>query len=104
MTTSYLRDRRFWAGTTERAARMFVGTLLSTLGLPAAGDSIGVDVRAIGWRDALSLAAGAAVASVMFSIVAGKASGPAGSPSLVNDRPGNDPGTAGERRPPTPAR
>lgn len=93
MKTSYLRTREFWAGAIERAVRMFAGTLISVLGLPAAGETVGVDVRHLGWRDALSLAAGAALASVAFSIIAGKVSGPTGSPSLVNDRPAID-GTA----------
>lgn len=76
----------FWTGAAERAARTSAWVLASTLGLPQIGAQVGVDVLSIGWRDALSFAAGAALLSVLGSIAAGKVS-PDGSPSLVDDRP-----------------
>ncbi|MFG1776599.1 holin [Micromonospora sp. NPDC049048] len=83
----YLATRQFWAGAVERAGRAATWTFVAALGVPGVGDAIGVNVRPLGWRDALTLAAGAAVTSVAASVVAGKTAGPAGSPSLVNDRP-----------------
>ena len=87
METSYLRTREFWAGALERAVRAAAWTLAAVLGVPNAGEAVGVEVRHVGWRDAATLALGAAVASLVASIVAGKVGGPAGSPSLVDDRP-----------------
>lgn len=87
MKNSYLRTREFWAGAMERAVRAAAWTIAAVLGVPNAGEAVGVDVRHLGWRDAATLAIGAAIASLVASIVAGKVSGPTGSPSLVNDRP-----------------
>lgn len=86
MARSHLATTQFWAGATERAARTSAWVLASTLGLPKIGASVGVDVLHVGWRDALSFAAGAALLSVLGSVAAGKV-GPQGSPSLVDDRP-----------------
>jgi hypothetical protein len=87
METSYLRTRQFWAGALERAVRAAAWTLAAVLGVPNAGEAVGVEVKHLGWRDAATLAVGAAIASLVASIVAGKVGGPDGSPSLVNDRP-----------------
>ncbi|MGC5019001.1 holin [Micromonospora sp. DT47] len=87
MGTSYLRTREFWAGALERAVRAAAWTIAAVLGVPNAGEAVGVDVLHVGWRDAATLALGAAVASLVASIVAGKVAGPGGSPSLVDDRP-----------------
>ena len=84
---SYLATREFWAGALERAVRTFIWTFAATLGVPNLGPAVGVDVRAVGWRDAASLAGGAAMASIVGSVIAGKVAGPGGSPSLVDDRP-----------------
>jgi hypothetical protein len=86
---TYLATRQFWAGAIERAVRAGAWAFIAVLGVPNAGSVVGVDVMHVGWRDAAALAGGAALASVLGSIVAGKASGPTGSPSLVDDRPVN---------------
>lgn len=85
---SYLATGEFWTGAAERASRAFAAALIAALGVPVAGPAIGVDVLHVGWLDALSFAAGAALLSLLFSLVAGRApTGPVGSPSLVDDRP-----------------
>lgn len=84
---SYLASKRFWAGACERAARAAAWALLAALGVPQAAGTVGLDVTAVGWQSALSLAVGAGLLSLLGSIGAGKAAGPTGSPSLVDDRP-----------------
>lgn len=88
---TYLATREFWQGTAERAVRAATWAFLAALGVPALDSGVasgGFDVTNVGWRTALSYAAGAVVLSVAFSIAAGKLTGPGGSPSLVDDRPG----------------
>lgn len=80
--------RGFWKGAGERALRAGAWTLSTLLAGPAVGGAIGVDVLRVGWRDALSFAAGAALLSVLASVGGNATSvGPAGSASLVADRP-----------------
>ncbi len=81
---SYLLTGAFWAGTVERAVKATAYTLTSVL--LVAGDP-GLDLLHIGWQKALGVAGGAALLSVLGSIVSGTLAGPAGSPSLVDDRP-----------------
>lgn len=88
VSPSYLTTRAWWRGSLERSTRAFAAAMLATLGVPQAADGIGFDVRHIGWLDAMSIGAGAAVVSLLFSIVVGASGvGPSGSPSLVDDRP-----------------
>jgi hypothetical protein len=86
---SYLTNRAFWAGATERAVRTSAWVLGTALGMPQAGQMVGLDVLHVGWQDSLSLAAGGALLSLLGSVAAGKAGGPDGSASLVQDRPGD---------------
>ena len=53
--------RTFWAGAAERALKTAAQTLLSLL-------TIGQAITAIDWPGALSIAAGAALASVLTAI------------------------------------
>jgi hypothetical protein len=88
---SYLTTAEFWRGTGERAIRAFSWAFLAALGVPAVTDAAspgGFDVMNVGWPSALSMATGAALLSLLFSVVAGNLTGPQGSPSLVDDRPG----------------
>lgn len=78
----------FWKGALERAVRTLAWVLSVTLIGPNAGQAIGVDLIHVGWRDALSFAAGAALLSVLASIAGSTRGGSAaGSASLVADRP-----------------
>lgn len=52
----------FWKAAAERAVKTFAQTLVVLLGASA------VDILAVDWPQALSLAAGAAVVSVLTSI------------------------------------
>lgn len=80
--------RAFWKGSSERALRAAAWTLTTTLGGPAIGGALGVDVLHVGWRDALSFAVGAALLSLLASVAGNTlGTGPAGSASLVADRP-----------------
>lgn len=81
----------FWRGAIERAIRVAAWTLIAQLAGPNVSDAVGVDLLNIGWRDALSISAGAALLSVLFSLtVAAVGPGPQGSPSMVFDRPKDD--------------
>ena len=75
-------SRAFWSGAAERAVKTAAQTLLALLGAGA------LDVLHVPWTGGLSVAAGAAVLSLLTSIVSAPAS-PTGSPSLVQDRPGD---------------
>lgn len=79
MTTIWTAS--FWKATGERAIRAFASTLASTW---AIGGGI-LDIRGVDWGSALGVAGGAAVVSVVLSLVAGAGVGPAGSPSFVSD-------------------
>ena len=76
MSTLWTRD--FWEATGERAVRTFAQSLLATLSVA------GVGVVDADWGQALSVAAMAAVLSVLTSVGA-SAVGPAG-PSLSVER------------------
>jgi len=78
---SYLTQRTFWVGVIERAVRTVAGVLLTTWGMTT------LDVRTVDWATSLSIAAGAALVSLVLSVAGGNLSGPAGSASLVYDRP-----------------
>jgi hypothetical protein len=83
----FLLTSEFWVGAGERSVRAFAWAFLAALGVPKVSEGVGFDVVHAGWPDALSYGAGAAVLSLMFSVAAGRLAGPAGSPSLVDDRP-----------------
>jgi hypothetical protein len=72
----------FWKATAERAIRAFAATLASVW---AVGGGI-LDVRGVDWGSSLSVAAGAALVSVVLSLAAGAGIGPTGSPSMVQDK------------------
>jgi hypothetical protein len=74
-------SREFWLGLIERAAKSTAQCLIGLWLGDTAFDLIQVD-----WRHALGLAAGAAVLSVLTSIVSAPV-GVRGSPSLVDDTP-----------------
>jgi hypothetical protein len=72
----------FWKATAERVVTAFAVSLISALFVGAEV----LDVRAIHWEQALSIAAGAALLSLLKGLVAGTGViGPKGSPSLVRD-------------------
>lgn len=80
--------KAFLKGTAERALKAFAWTLSVVLVGPNAADVVGVDLLHVGWVDAVSFAGGAALLSVLASVAGnGLGVGPAGSPSLVADRP-----------------
>lgn len=67
----------FWKAAAERAVKTFAQTLVVLLGASA------VDILAVDWPQALSLAAGAAVVSVLTSIASDAATAQDG-PSLTD--------------------
>lgn len=73
--------REFWQGVLERALKSLAQCLIGLWLGDTAFDLIQVD-----WRHALGLAAGAALLSVLTSIVSAPI-GVQGSPSLVDDTP-----------------
>jgi Putative lactococcus lactis phage r1t holin len=88
VSPSYLFVASFWRGLAERAILAATWAFLAVLGVPNVADGTGFDVRHIGWLDAISIAAGAAILSALKSVVVGGSGiGPTGSPSLVDDRP-----------------
>jgi hypothetical protein len=78
----YLLNKQFWIATTERAIKTFVQALIAAFGVGQVSGAVGIDVAAIDWRGALSLAFSAALLSVLMSV----GSGPIGainSPSVI---------------------
>lgn len=77
-------SRSFWKGLGERALKTFLGTFVaaSSLGEP------GASVFNIDWQGATGVALTATLVSAVMSLLSAPA-GPEGSPSLVNDRPGD---------------
>lgn len=71
----------FWRAAGERAVRAFAGSLLS---LWVVGDGV-LDLRGVDWPAAAGVGAGAALVSLLLSLVAGAGVGPVGSPSFVPD-------------------
>jgi hypothetical protein len=71
----------FWKGALERSIKTAAGALLTLWTTDVAFDLLNVDLR-----QALGVALGSAVVSVLMS-AASVSAGPAGSPSLVADRP-----------------
>lgn len=69
---------KFWRAAAERAAKTFAQTLVVLLG---AGS---VDVASVGWAQALSLSAGAALLSVLTSVASTRVADST-SPSLVQE-------------------
>lgn len=73
-------SRAFWVAAVERAVRAFAASLVS---IWAVG-STALDIRAIDWGNALSVAGGAALVSLLLSLVA-TGVGSSASPSFVAD-------------------
>lgn len=76
-----LTTKAFWVGAGERAAKTAAQTWISLFGADAV-----FDVLHVHWQAALGIGLGAALLSILTSIASAPAS-PAGSPSLVDDRP-----------------
>lgn len=70
--------RKFWTAAAERAVKTFAQALAVILGAGA------VDVMSIGWKQALSVSAGAALLSVLTSI-GSTGVADSSSPSLVKE-------------------
>jgi hypothetical protein len=79
----YLLNKQFWIATAERAIKTFVQALIAAFGVGQVSGAVGVDVAAIDWRGALSLAFSAALLSVLMSVGSGPI-GAANSPSLLS--------------------
>lgn len=79
----YLLNKQFWIATAERAIKTFVQALIAAFGVGQVSGAVGVDIAAIDWRGALSLAFSAALLSVLMSIGSGPI-GPTNSPSVVS--------------------
>lgn len=79
----YLLNKQFWIATAERAIKTFVQALIAAFGVGQVSGAVGVDVAAIDWRGALSLAFSAALLSVLMSVGSGPI-GASNSPSLVS--------------------
>lgn len=77
-------DKKFWIATAERALKTIAQTLLS---LWLVGD-VAFNVMQVDWLNALGVAVGAGVVSVLMSVGGATLVGPAGSPSWV-DEPGS---------------
>lgn len=71
----------FWKQALERAIKMFAGSAIGVL----SGDGIGVFNA--NWGDAFSVAAMAAITSILFSLVSSQIGAAKGSPSLVPTTP-----------------
>ncbi len=98
VSPSFLLTRAFWLGAADRAARLSAWVFLATLGVPQIGDRVGFDVLHAGWATAASYGAGAAVVSLLISIVVGGSGiGPTGSQSFVDDRPSPQDMAAGQQ-------
>lgn len=82
----YLLNKQFWIASAERAIKTFVQALIAAFGVVQVSGAVGVDVAAIDWRGALSLAFSAALLSVLMSVGSGPI-GAANSPSLLTAAP-----------------
>lgn len=82
----YLMNKQFWIASAERAIKTFVQALIAAFGVGQVSGAVGVDVAAIDWRGALSLAFSAALLSVLMSVGSGPI-GAANSPSLLTAAP-----------------
>ncbi|WP_144127999.1 holin [Catellatospora sichuanensis] len=82
----YLLNKQFWIASTERAVKTFVQALIAAFGVGQVSGAVGVDVAAIDWRGALSLAFSAALLSVLMSVGSGPI-GAANSPSILTAAP-----------------
>lgn len=74
----------FWRATAERAVRAFAGSVVSVL---VVGGAV-LDVRGVDWGTALGVGGGAALVSVLLSLIAsqvGTTTGTPASPSFVAD-------------------
>jgi hypothetical protein len=78
----YLLNKQFWIASAERAIKTFVQALIAAFGVGQVSGVVGVDVAAIDWRGALSLAFSAALLSVLMSVGSGPI-GATNSPSLL---------------------
>lgn len=82
----YLLNKQFWIASAERAIKTFVQALIAAFGVGQVSGAVGVDVAAIDWRGALSLAFSAALLSVLMSVGSGPI-GAANSPSILAGAP-----------------
>lgn len=71
-----MKTKKFWEDAAERAVRTFAQALLAILGAGA------VNIMTVDWVQALSVAVGAAILSILTS-VASSGVGAKGSPSLL---------------------
>jgi hypothetical protein len=70
---------KFWRATLERAGKTFCQSLVVTVGAGWA------DVMSVGWKQALTVSAGAALLSLATSVGSAKV-GDSDSPSLVDEK------------------
>lgn len=76
--------KKFWLRTLERMIRAFFIVFLPVLTLPNVSTGVGVDVRHVGWLDALSMGAGGMVVSLALSIIGSRTGNPE-SPSILSE-------------------
>ncbi|WP_203671068.1 holin [Catellatospora methionotrophica] len=79
-------NKQFWIASAERAIKTFVQALIAAFGVGQVSGAVGVDVAAIDWRGALSLAFSAALLSLLMSVGSGPI-GAANSPSILTAAP-----------------
>jgi len=79
---SYLIRWGFWKGAIERSIKTFLQAFLATLIAYPVGVVVGVDISKLNWLNAVWLGFGAAILSLLSSIVSGPI-GPGNTPSLV---------------------
>jgi hypothetical protein len=70
---------KFWKQTLERMIRTFAAGMLSVLEVPQI-----LDVRHVGWLDAISISAGASAVTLLFCIVGSSVGNDKESPSMVD--------------------
>lgn len=70
---------KFWKQTLERMIRSFAASMLSVLVVPKV-----LDVRHVGWLDAVSVGAGASVVTLLLCILGSKLGNDDESPSMVS--------------------
>lgn len=90
---TFLASGPFWLGTAERAVKTAAQSGIAVLTTNVTG------ILDVDWAEGLSVVGLATLVSVLTSILSGGVS-PAGSPSLVADRPADEPN--GPARPPAP--
>jgi hypothetical protein len=78
----YLLNKQFWIATAERAIKTFIQALIAAFGVGSVSGAVGIDMAAIDWRGALSLAFSATLLSVLMSVGSGPI-GAVNSPSIT---------------------